>query len=260
MVNINMLLNEKFTIIKKHNNILAKRLGTNQNLSYLYLTFSAVFLSLFTIIPLFTEIITFSSAQEKQEFYTASLIIVVILDLVFTLYRISKNAIIEDTQIILFPISIFNKMVGEIKTLLFDLRIIIYIPITFIFTLKIVLQGFSITNIMISIGVFSCFYFIVTMALLITFGVLKIFFHNKRNSIINTVLIIPIAFSLLNISGQKDFLIRIPVLSNIGKIYSAVFQNSHEIILTDILIVLLTIILFLAIFVALRYKQKIRWY
>jgi len=260
MVNINMRLNENFKILKKYNYMLIKRVGVNQNLSYLYLIFSVVFLLIFTFVPLFTELISFSSTQEKQEFYIASLIIVAILDLVFTLYRISKNTVIEDTHIILFPTSFLNKIVSEVKMILFDLRFVIYIPVALIFTLKVVLKEFSVINIIASVGMFVGFYFIVTVALLITFSILKIFFHNKRNNIINTVLIFPIAFSLLNISGQKDVLFKIPVLSNIGNFYCLFIQNSSDTIITDIFIVLLAILLLMSILVTLRYKQKIRWY
>lgn len=251
---------ENLKVLLKYNHLLLKRTGTNKNLSYLYLVFSVIFLSGFTIIPLFTELITFSSIQEKQEFYFVSLLIVAILDSIFTLYRISKNTVIEDIHIILFPISFLSKIVNEIKILSFDLRFVIYIPVTLIFTLKIMLQEFSIINFTISLGVSIAFYFCVTLVLLIVFGILKILFNNNRSSIINTVLIFPILFSLLNISGQKEFLFKIPILSNMSNIYNTFVQNSTEIIWIDIFIILLTISLLLVIFFTLRYKQKIRWY
>lgn len=230
------------------NNILIKRIDKSGYLYLILIIASLLVISLYTIIPLFTSLVQFSSTNEIKEFYYFSYVILLLLDIIIFSTLTSTRAVIEYKNLLIFPISHYSYIISKMGTLLTSKRSLLYISIGFIFALYSIVKSFSIIVTILIVFLNIVLYVMFTIILFLIFYIFESFIKiNQKNIISLTITLVVIYINIVSFGGKKILLKFF--FSNIANFYSYVFSESIPHALTE----LLTLIIYLVMLLTLLY-------
>lgn len=209
--------------------ILLERVGGNRYVYKIFVLLIALFILVFISIPFFTDLISFNTELEKRTNQCVNVFLLLFFDFFLILFKSKNNAIINKSQIMIYPFSKKFINVLPFLTIMFDEKVFLYIVFSLIYTIRLLLVSDNILY-------FIVFYLIV-LFLFFSLNIISGLFLYYFNKIVTKTNIVGILFfstilifNLLNMTKKMHLLCNVPILGNAGNILYAISYNAYSLI------------------------------
>lgn len=197
--------------------------------------FITIFIAFYTAIPIYTNLIKFTSPEEILINYSVTFYLIITIDLLLQLYIIKQYKLNEINKLYIYPYPNYYIKLYPYAILFFDKKILIWIVFITILLLKYIVIKTNIYMLVIGLVVMTQIYSSINI---IFYSIIcKIInFIYKGNFLGVVIFLNVIIFNLLNISKMMYLLYHIPIIKNLTNIFS-LSNNSLSVIIKDIIII-----------------------
>lgn len=207
--------------------ILSGRIAKKKYVYRIFVLLISLFILIFISVPFFTDLISFNTDLEKRTNQCVNIFFLLFFDLFLILFKSKKNAILNKSQIMIYPFSKKFINIVPFLTIMIDEKIFLYFIFTLLYT---VIFLFILQNIL-SLVIFQLLLFLLFFSLNVLSG-LFLFYFNKlvtKTNIVGLLFFTAILiFNVLNITQKMHLLCSVPILGNAGNILYALLSNNYS--------------------------------
>lgn len=198
------------------NSTLAKRTKRGEHVYILLVTLASLSPISLWVALLFTELFDFESVKQTQIAFSAGMLFIFAVDVLFTLLRFQTRTLIEPFHLSIFPIGYLQKLKFNLMIALVDHKSLLYLMIAFLFAVFFLKE---LSPLKALLGVVLILAFLLTMIVWfhITYSLCGDFFRRTKSNVLIIFHFGIFFFNVVLITKRLDIFGSLPLISHAGK-------------------------------------------
>lgn len=214
------------------NSTLAKRTKKGEHAYILLMALASLSPISFWTLLLFTEMLDFESVKQTQIAFSAGILFISAVDVLFTLLRFQTRTLIEPFHLSIFPIGYLQKLKFNLMIALVDHKSLLYLMIALLFAVFFLKE---LSPLKALIGVVLILAFLLTMIVWfhITYRLCGDFFRRTKSNVLIIFYSGIIFFNVVLITKRLDIFGSLPLISHAGNALYALKTGNIQGALTN---------------------------